>query len=139
MLHTPLIPNIVVLCAVQVAIAFVGHDLIQAAEKYFYYLLVLIFAIFTAIAAIHIDSLPPAQPKLLANVGGQSGAFILTTSVIIAYVLGWIPYSSDYTRYLSHLGRPWARCRKVFSNTCSGDRWFPAYGWKLWVLLSARP
>ena len=62
-LHTPLIPNIIVLCVVQVAIAFVGHDLIQAAEKYFFYLLVLIFAIFTAITATHIPSLPAAQPS----------------------------------------------------------------------------
>jgi NCS1 family nucleobase:cation symporter-1 len=99
-LGTPLIPNIIILCVIQVAIAFVGHDLIQAAEKYFFYLLVLIFAVFTIIAASHIGVLPAAQPKLLANVGGTSGAFILTTSVIISYVLGWIPYSSDYTRYL---------------------------------------
>jgi NCS1 family nucleobase:cation symporter-1 len=99
-LGTPLIPNIIVLCAVQVAIAFVGHDLIQTAEKYFFYLLVLIFAIFTVIAVTHTGALPAAQPKLLANVGGTSGAFILTTSVILSYVLGWIPYSSDYTRYM---------------------------------------
>jgi NCS1 family nucleobase:cation symporter-1 len=99
-LGTPLIPNIIILCIVQVAIAFVGHDLIQAAEKYFFYLLVLIFAVFTFIALTHTPALPLAQPKLLANVGGTSGAFILTTSVILSYVLGWIPYSSDYTRYM---------------------------------------
>jgi NCS1 family nucleobase:cation symporter-1 len=130
--HTPLIPNIIALCAVQVAIAFVGHDLIQAAEKYFFYLLVLIFAIFTAIAAIHIPSLPPAQPKLLANVGGQSGAFILTTSVILAYVLGWIPYSSDYTRYLSHLGNRGTVQKSVFQYVFWGSLvsciWMEALG-----------
>jgi NCS1 family nucleobase:cation symporter-1 len=120
-LHTPLIPNIIVLCAVQVAIAFVGHDLIQAAEKYFFYLLVAIFAIFTAITATHIPSLPPAQPKLLANVGGQSGAFILTTSVILSYVLGWIPYSSDYTRYLSHLGKRDQVQKTVFGSVFWGS------------------
>jgi len=99
-LGTPLIPNIIVLCFIQVAIAFVGHDLIQTAEKYFFYLLVIIFAVFTVIAVTHVGINAPAQPKLLADVGGTSGAFILTTSVIISYVLGWIPYSSDYTRYL---------------------------------------
>lgn len=131
-LHTPLIPNIVVLCAVQVAIAFVGHDLIQAAEKYFFYLLVLIFAIFTAITAAHIRSLPAAQPKLLGNVGGQSGAFILAVSVIVSYVLGWIPYSSDYTRYLSHLGNRRQVQKSVFGNVFWGSLisciWMEALG-----------
>jgi NCS1 family nucleobase:cation symporter-1 len=131
-LGTPLIPNIIVLCIVQVAIAFVGHDLIQAAEKYFFYLLVLIFAIFTALAAIHIPSLPAAQPKLLANVGGTSGAFILTTSIILAYVLGWIPYSSDYTRYLSHLGDRKGVQKTVFSSVFWGSMvsciWMEALG-----------
>jgi NCS1 family nucleobase:cation symporter-1 len=120
-LGTPLIPNILVLCIVQVAIAFVGHDLIQAAEKYFFYLLVLIFAIFTAITAAHIPSLPAAQPKLLANVGGQSGAFILTTSVIVAYVLGWIPYSSDYTRYMAHLGNREKVQKTIFGSVFWGS------------------
>ncbi len=120
-LHTPLIPNIVVLCVVQVAIAFVGHDLIQAAEKYFFYLLVLIFAVFTAIAATHITSLPAAQPKLMGNVGGSSGAFILAVSVIVSYVLGWIPYSSDYTRYLSHMGNRTNVQKTVFGSVFWGS------------------
>ncbi|MGC9271026.1 purine-cytosine permease family protein [Acidiphilium sp.] len=120
MLHTPLIPDILVLCAIQVAIAAVGHDLIHAAEKYFFYLLVVIFALLTMIAASHIGHLPAAQPKLLKNVGGTSGAFILTLSVVVAYVLGWIPYSSDYTRYLSHAADKDATRRAVFVNAFAG-------------------
>jgi len=131
-LGTPLIPNIIVLCIVQVAIAFVGHDLIQAAEKYFFYLLVLIFAVFTVIAVKNVGFTAPAQPKLLANVGGQSGAFILTTSVIISYVLGWIPYSSDYSRYLSHMGDRGAVQKSVFGHVFFGSMisciWMEALG-----------
>ncbi|MDD2860204.1 MAG: cytosine permease [Acidiphilium sp.] len=88
MLHTPLIPDILVLCVVQVAIAVIGHDLIHAAEKYFFYLLVAIFVVLSVIAATHIGHLPAAQPKLLKNVGGTSGAFILTLSIVVAYVMG---------------------------------------------------
>ena len=120
MLGTSLIGNIVVLCVVQVAIATVGHDLIHAAEKYFFYLLVAIFLVLSVIAASHIGHLPAAQPKLLKNVGGTSGAFILTTSVVVAYVLGWIPYSSDYTRYLNHQGDKAATKRAVFTNAFWG-------------------
>jgi NCS1 family nucleobase:cation symporter-1 len=120
MLGTGLILNILVLCAVQVAIATVGHDLIHAAEKYFFYLLVAIFVVLSVIAAAHIGHLPAAQPKLLNNVGGTSGAFILTTSVVAAYVMGWIPYSSDYTRYLRQQGDNGATKRAVFVNAFWG-------------------
>jgi len=131
-LGTALIPNIIVLCIIQVAIAFVGHDLIQAAEKYFFYLLVLIFAVFTIIAATHIGALPAAQPKLEAEVGGTSGAFILSTSVIISYVLGWIPYSSDYTRYLHGESRESGVKKTVFGSVFWGSMvsciWMEALG-----------
>jgi NCS1 family nucleobase:cation symporter-1 len=131
-LGTPLIPNIIILCIIQVAIAFVGHDLIQSAEKYFYYLLVFIFAIFTVIAAGHIGALPAAQPKLLANVGGTSGAFILSTSVIVSYVLGWIPYSSDYTRYLHGEANQTGVKKTVFNSVFWGSMisciWMEALG-----------
>jgi NCS1 family nucleobase:cation symporter-1 len=131
-LGTPLIPNIIILCVVQVAIAFVGHDLIQAAEKYFFYLLVLIFAVFSVIAIQNVGGLPAAQPKLLANVGGTSGAFILSTSVIVSYVLGWIPYSSDYSRYLSHMGDRKGVQKSVFGNVFWGSMisciWMEALG-----------
>ncbi|OYW11951.1 MAG: cytosine permease [Acidiphilium sp. 37-67-22] len=116
MLGTGLIPNIIALCVVQVAIAAIGHDLIHAAEKYFFFLLVAIFLVLTAFAAGHVGHLPPANPKMLKNVGGVSGAFILTTSIIVAYVLGWIPYSSDYTRYLHHTGDRSVTGRAVFTN-----------------------
>lgn len=116
MLGTGLIANILVLCVIQVAIAAIGHDLIHAAERYFFMLLVLIFLVLSVIAAMHIGHLPPANPKLLKNVGGTSGAFVLTTSIVVAYVLGWIPYSSDYTRYLHHSGDRAATRRAVFGN-----------------------
>jgi len=54
-------------------------------------------------------------------VGGFSGAFILTTSVILAYVLGWIPYSSDYTRYLCHADEAPEVKRRVFAYALSGS------------------
>jgi NCS1 family nucleobase:cation symporter-1 len=131
-LGTALIPNIIVLCIIQVAIAFVGHDLIQAAEKYFFYLLVIIFAVFTVIAITNTGALPAAQPKLSAEVGGTSGAFILTTSVILSYVLGWIPYSSDYTRYMHGEPNQSAIKKTAFSSAFWGSMisciWMEALG-----------
>ncbi len=99
-LHTNLFVSIIGLSVVQVSIAFVGHDLIHAAEKYFVYVLVLIFLALTVVAVRHLGLTIPANAKSMAAVGGFSGAFILTTSIMVGYVVGWVPYSSDYTRYL---------------------------------------
>ena len=99
-LHTNLIASIIGLSVIQVAIAFIGHDLIHTAEKYFVYVLVLIFLALTIVAVRHLGLSVPANAKSMAEVGGFSGAFLLTTSIMVGYVVGWAPYSSDYTRYL---------------------------------------
>ncbi len=95
-----LIVGVVALSAVQVAIAFFGHDLIQTAEKYLVYFLVLAFLALTVVAVRHLGLSVPENVKAEAAVGGFSGAFILTVSIMVGYMVGWIPYSSDYTRYL---------------------------------------
>ncbi len=95
-----ILAGVVLLSVVQVAIAFVGHDLIQAAEKYLVYVLVLAFLALTVLAVKHLGLSVPENVKAEAAVGGFSGAFILTLSIMVGYVVGWIPYSSDYTRYL---------------------------------------
>jgi NCS1 family nucleobase:cation symporter-1 len=99
-LHTGLIVSVIALSVVQIAIAFVGHDLIQTAEKYFVYVLTLIFLALTVVAVQHLGLSVPANVKAMGEVGGFSGAFILSTSIMIGYMVGWVPYSSDYTRYL---------------------------------------
>ena len=108
---TVLIGSVLVLSAVQVAMAFIGHDFIQAAEKYFVYLLVLLFAILSYIALRHIGFSAAANPKAMASVGGFSGAFILTVSVMVGYNVSWIPFCSDYTRYLQQPDR--ARTKRL--------------------------
>jgi NCS1 family nucleobase:cation symporter-1 len=99
-LGTGLIVSVIGLSVVQIAIAFVGHDLIHAVEKYFVYVLVLIFLMLTWVAVRHLGLSAPANANAMAAAGGFSGAFILSTSIMVAFVAGWVPYSSDYTRYL---------------------------------------
>jgi NCS1 family nucleobase:cation symporter-1 len=108
-----LVVMIVLLSVVQIAIAFVGHDLIQTAEKYFVYVLVLVFLAVTVVAVQHLGLSIPANLKSEAAVGGFSGAFILTTSIMIGYGVSWVPYSSDYTRYLHGEKNPAATKRTV--------------------------
>ena len=95
-----LIPCVLILSVVQVAIVLVGHDLIQSVEKYFFYVLVIVMAVLTYIAVKHLGLSAPANAKSMAAVGGFSGAFILTVSVMVGYNVSWVPFCSDYSRYL---------------------------------------
>ena len=99
-LHTGLVESALGLSVIQIAIAAVGYDLIHAAEKYLVYVLVLAFLALTAITVKHLGLSAPANPQTLSQMGGVSGAFILSTAIMVGYQVGWIPYSSDYTRYL---------------------------------------
>jgi NCS1 family nucleobase:cation symporter-1 len=94
------IPAVILLALVQVGIALIGHDLIQTAERYFFYLLTLIFLALTVVAVGHLGIDVPARAASMAKVGGPSGAFLISTSIMIGYMVSWVPYSSDYTRYL---------------------------------------
>uniref|UniRef100_UPI0025851086 purine-cytosine permease family protein n=1 Tax=Acidiphilium sp. TaxID=527 RepID=UPI0025851086 len=127
-----LIVSIIVLSAVQVAIAFVGHDLIQATEKYLVYVLTLVFLALSFVAVRHLGFSVPENVKAEAAVGGFSGAFMLATSIMVGYVVGWIPYSSDYTRYLRTNQNPAAVKKTVrtyaFWGSVISTVWIEALG-----------
>ena len=112
--------TIIVLTIVQVLIALIGHDFIMVAEKWFFYFLTTVFLILTVLAFMNIQHMPVAIPKKLAMVGGVSGAFLLTMSIMMSWLGGWILYSSDYTRYLCYPENRARIKKQVFWNTFVG-------------------
>ncbi len=78
---------------VQLLVAFIGHNLIQAFERYAVPVLTVIFVL----AAIVIFS--KAHPTSVHQHGG-TGGFLLTVGTTFGYAAGWNPYATDYTRYL---------------------------------------
>lgn len=92
--------SVLVLCTAQIAIAFFGHDFIQATEKYVVYLLVIGFVLLSFFAVQNLGLSFPENVKAQDAVGGFAAAFIMCVSIMLSYVLGWVPFSSDYTRYL---------------------------------------
>ena len=119
-LHTGLVPSALVLSAIQIAIAVVGYDLIHAAEKYLVYVLILAFLGLTILAVKHLGLSAPANPQTLSQMGGLSGAFILSTAIMVGYQIGWIPYSSDYTRYLRTTSNAAGVKKTVFTHAFWG-------------------
>jgi NCS1 family nucleobase:cation symporter-1 len=97
------LPNalcLVVVVLVQVSVAFFGHNLVQAFERYAFPVLAVIFLVTSII------TLSRATPSTAAGNAGGIGGFLLTVGAAFGYAAGWNPYATDYTRYLpAHTGK----------------------------------
>ncbi|MBC7518737.1 MAG: cytosine permease [Microbacteriaceae bacterium] len=86
---------LVIIVAIILIVAFIGHDFVQAFERYATYILgaIFIIAIIYVFASSHVNT--PVRG------GGFSFAgFTLAAGAVFGYVAGWNPYSADYSRYL---------------------------------------
>ena len=88
-------PTFTFIVLLQVVVAYFGHNLVHAFEKYALIPLGIVFTIacLFMIFNLHLDA------KAAAGSGNQTAAFILTLVAAFGYAAGWNPYASDYTRY----------------------------------------
>src|SRR4051794_19642214 len=84
---------LLVVVAAQILIAFFGHNLVQAFERYAAPVLALIFAIACVITFVKADYYAPGA-------GAGVGGFLVIVGATFGYAAGWNPYAADYTRYL---------------------------------------
>jgi NCS1 family nucleobase:cation symporter-1 len=87
--------SLLIIVAVQIAVAFFGHNLVQIFERFAFPFLAVVFVI----ASVYVFK--EAHPG--AHAGGgipTAGAFLLEVGAAFGYAAGWNPYASDYTRYL---------------------------------------
>ena len=89
--HLPEVLCLLIIVVVQLAVAFLGHNLIHAFERYAFPVLVIIFII--ASVAILSKAHPGAVHHTIP------GAFLIEFGATFGYAVGWNPYASDYTRY----------------------------------------
>jgi NCS1 family nucleobase:cation symporter-1 len=82
---------LLIVVALQLVVALLGHNLIHLFERYAFPLLVVIFLIASVwtLAKGH----PSAAHKTIP------GAFLIELGATFGYAVGWNPYASDYTRY----------------------------------------
>jgi purine-cytosine permease-like protein len=78
---------------VEVLVAFFGHNLVQAFERYVGVVLTVVFLV----AAVWV--LSDVKP----GVSGHAipGAFAIETAAVFGYAAGWNSFASDYSRYLA--------------------------------------
>ena len=87
---------LLIIVVLQLAVAFFGHNLVHAFERWAFPFLVVVFLI--AGAVIFSKSHPGAHAAPFA--GGSVGGWLITFGAAFGYAAGWNPYASDYTRYL---------------------------------------
>jgi len=84
---------LVVVVVAQILIAFFGHNLVHAFERWAFPVLAVVFVIASIVV------FTKAHPGA-AGGGGGIGGFLVMTGATFGYAAGWNPYASDYTRYL---------------------------------------
>ncbi|MET0132810.1 MAG: cytosine permease [Kibdelosporangium sp.] len=89
----PLVLCLIVIVGLQILIAFFGHNLVQAFERYVFPVLAVVFLV-TLVVIFSRSSLSGSDSP------GGLGGFLLTASAAFGYTAGWNPYAADYTRYL---------------------------------------
>lgn len=90
--HMPEVLCLLIVVALQLAVAFLGHNLIHAFERYAFPVLVVIFLIAS------VWTLSKGHPGVAHKT--IPGAFLIEVGATFGYAVGWNPYASDYTRYL---------------------------------------
>lgn len=93
--HLPDALCLLLVVLVQLAVAFLGHNMVQAFERYAFPALAAVFAV-TAVVI-----LSKSHPGAAGTGGGSTvGGFLVLLGATFGYAAGWNPYASDYTRYL---------------------------------------
>ncbi len=95
---------LVVVVIVQVGVAYLGHNLVHAFERWTFPVLTVIFIVGGVVVLAHSD------PSFVPSGGGTGGlgGFLLTVGAVFGYTAGWTPYAADYTRYLPENVSRWA-------------------------------
>ncbi|MDI5966212.1 cytosine permease [Streptomyces sp. SL13] len=99
--HIPLLLCLFIVVVVQIAIAYLGHNFVQTAEKYTFPVLTVIFLVTSVVI------LTKAHPAAANGAHALPGAFLLTVGAAFGYAAGWNPYGADYTRYLPKATARW--------------------------------
>ncbi|MCU1414215.1 MAG: cytosine permease [Microbacteriaceae bacterium] len=92
----PVVVALIIVVAIEIVVAFIGHDLIQFFERYSTYVLGAIFIVATVTVFLHAN-------LGFVQKGGSNfsfAGFTLATGAAFGYAAGWNPYASDYSRYL---------------------------------------
>ena len=89
--------GLLIVAAMQIAVALLGHNLIHGFERVVLPVLAVVFAITSVVILAEVD---PSYVPTGGQPAGSVAGFLLTVGATFGYAVGWNPYATDYTRYL---------------------------------------
>ena len=87
---------LLIIVALELGIAFFGHNLVHVFERFAFPVLTVVFVIASIWVLTKAHPSAPAGPS-----SSQLGGFLILLGATFGYAAGWNPYASDYTRYLA--------------------------------------
>jgi nucleobase:cation symporter-1, NCS1 family len=114
------------------AIALIGYDLIHSFEKYLMILTILMLALLTLSALVHLH-VPAAQFDLT---NFHAVPFFGQLGVAAGYQISWAIYVSDYSRYLPPTVKTRSTFAWTFWGSALGGIWVMFLG--SWIAVSAK-
>ena len=106
LVHLNYFVALVIMVVGQVALAVYGYNMIHVFERWMSVALGVVFVLLAIFTFSHGNYGLPFNPKAPVPYGGELGGFILTVGLGLSYVMGWMPYASDYSRYLPKTTSP---------------------------------
>ena len=114
----------IVITVVGAIIALFGYDLIHRMERYLVYLTVIVMALLSISALVHLQ-----LPAGAFNLGHFSAiAFFAQLGVVAGYQISWAIYVSDYSRYLPATTPTSQTFRWTFWGSAIGGAWIMFLG-----------
>jgi NCS1 nucleoside transporter family len=95
---------LLIVVAVELGVAFFGHNLVHVFERVAFPVLTVIFVV--ACIWVLSKSHPGASALTVNYPPPAPGGFLLMIGASFGYAAGWNPYASDYTRYLERDVKP---------------------------------
>ena len=97
---------LLVVILVEVAIAFIGYNMVHQFEKVVFPFLAVVFGLCCVYIFAHTNSGQGFNSAAPVAFGGPTGAFILAVFLAYAYAVSWNVYGADYSRYLPRTTSP---------------------------------
>lgn len=89
-----------IMVVVQVVLAVYGYNMIHLFERVMSLALGVVFFVLAIFTFSKGNFAAPFNPHASVPFGGEVGGFIITIGLALSYYLGWMPFASDYSRYL---------------------------------------
>lgn len=87
------------LTAVQLVVAVYGYNMIHLLQRVLTFVLLLLFLLITVVALTRGSGTFAANPRAPDYIG-SAGGWITFSGLFLSFLIAWLPFASDYSRYL---------------------------------------